>query len=83
MIYQRRGKEKASGSGTWLFLDKRYEITNDIIFIVGSSTSTLEYIPAQPEIKTSEVKNENIEDKEIENTKEENSEKNIINKNES
>ena len=77
------GKEKASGSGTWLFLDKRYEITNDIIFMVGSSTLKLEYIPAQPEIKTSEVKNENIEDKEIENTKEENSEKNIINKNQS
>ena len=70
------GKEKASGSGTWLFLDKRYEITNDIIFMVGSSTLKLEYIPAQPEIKTSEVKNENIEDKKIENTKEENSENN-------
>ena len=45
--------------------------------MVGSSTLKLEYIPAQPKIKTSEVKNENIEDKKIENTKEENREKNI------
>ena len=69
------GKEKASGSGTWLFLDKKYEINNDIIFMVGPSTIKLEYIlPGEnekkeenkegikEEIKT-EKKNENIDDK--------------------
>ena len=67
------GKEKASGSGTWLFLEKRYEITNDIIFMVGSSTIKLEYIKPKPE----KVK------KEIEETKKENiGEKNDININE-
>lgn len=69
------GKEKASGSGTWLFLDKKYEINNDIIFMVGPSTIKLEYIQPgenekkeenkegiKEEIKT-EKKNENIDDK--------------------
>ena len=65
------GKEKASGSGTWLFLDKRYEITNDIIFMVGSSTIIkLEYIPPKLDnsVEKNEVKKENneeIKDKEV------------------
>ena len=41
------GKEKPSGSGTWLFLDKKYEIRSDIIFMVGSSSIKLEYIPPE------------------------------------
>jgi len=69
------GKEKPSGSGTWLFLEKRYEITNDIIFMVGSSTIKLEYIPPQSD--------KDKEDKEIKELKKENSnEKNNMNKNE-
>lgn len=38
------GKEKPSGSGTWLFLEKKYEIKSDTIFMVGSSSIKLEYI---------------------------------------
>jgi len=69
------GKEKPSGSGTWLFLEKRYEITNDIIFMVGSSTIKLEYRPPQSD--------KDKEDKEIKELKKENSnEKNNMNKNE-
>ena len=65
------GKEKPSGSGTWLFLDKRYEITNDIIFMVGSSTIQLEYIKPQSDTeKNKEIKSENKEEKKEENTKE-------------
>ena len=37
------GKEKPSVSGTWLFLDKKYEIKSDMIFMVGSSTIKLDY----------------------------------------
>ena len=37
------GKEKPSGSGTWLFLDKKYEIISNMIFMVGTSTIKLEY----------------------------------------
>ena len=69
------GKEKPSGSGTWLFLEKRYEITNDIIFMVGSSTIKLEYRPPQSD--------KDKEDKEIKELKKENSnEKNNMNKDE-
>ena len=63
------GKEKPSGSGTWLFLEKRYEITNNIIFMVGSSTIKLEYNPPQSdkenkeEKETKEIKKEILEDK--------------------
>ncbi len=65
------GKEKPSGSGTWLFLDKRYEITNDIIFMVGSSTIKLEYIkPQLDDEKNRENKNENKEEKKEEKTNE-------------
>ncbi len=38
------GKEKPSGSGTWLFLDKKYEIKSNMIFMVGTSSIKLEYI---------------------------------------
>ena len=38
------GKERPSGSGTWLFLDKKYEIKSDIFFMVGSSSIKLDYI---------------------------------------
>ncbi len=38
------GKEKSSGSGTWLFLDKKYEIKSNMIFMVGTSSIKLEYI---------------------------------------
>ena len=41
------GKDKPSGSGTWLFLDKKYEIKSDMIFMVGSSSIKLEYIPPE------------------------------------
>ena len=41
------GKEKPSGSGTWLFLDKKYEIKSDMIFMVGSSSIKLDYILPQ------------------------------------
>ena len=63
------GKEKPSGSGTWLFLEKRYEITNNIIFMVGSSTIKLEYNPPQTEKddkkekEIKEIKKEIVEDK--------------------
>ena len=63
------GKEKPSGSGTWLFLEKRYEITNNIIFMVGSSTIKLEYNPPQTdkenkeEKEIKEIKKEILEDK--------------------
>ena len=73
------GKEKPSGSGTWLFLDKRYEITNDIIFVVGSSTIKLEYIKPQEDTDKKEenvVKNEQkIEKEKEENDKKEKKEK--------
>jgi hypothetical protein len=58
------GKEKASGSGTWLFLEKRYEIASDIIFMVGSSnTIKLEYIKPKIEDEKSEIKKEIVEEK--------------------
>jgi len=43
------GKEKPSGSGTWLFLDKKYEIKSDMIFMVGSSSIKLDYILPEKE----------------------------------
>lgn len=43
------GKEKPSGSGTWLFLDKKYEIKSDMIFMVGTSTIQLDYIAPKKE----------------------------------
>ena len=46
------GKEKPSGSGTWLFLDKKYEIQSDMIFMVGSSTIKIDYIPPGNKDKT-------------------------------
>ena len=78
------GKEKASGSGTWLFLEKRYEITNDIIFMVGSSTIKLEYIkPSNEEekkeineIKENNKEKENVDGKNNVNIKEVSGEKN-------
>ena len=66
------GKEKASGSGTWLFLEKRYEITNDIIFMVGSSTIKLEYIKPQPDTAKAEIKKDNIDDKKNSDDKKDN-----------
>ena len=69
------GKEKPSGSGTWLFLEKRYEITNDIIFMVGSSTIKLEYNPPHTD-------KENKEDKEIKKENDIVNEKNNMNKDE-
>ena len=75
------GKEKPSGSGTWLFLDKRYEINSDIIFLVGSSSIKLEYIKPQIDIEKKEekvVKVENEEKKIIENKIEENDKKEKI-----
>ena len=69
------GKEKPSGSGTWLFLEKRYEITNDIIFMVGSSTIKLEYNPPHTD-------KENKEDKEIKKENANINEKNNMNKDE-
>ena len=77
------GKEKPSGSGTWLFLDKRYEINSDIIFLVGSSSIKLEYIKPQIDIEKKEekvVKVENEEKKIIENKIEENEKKKKIEK---
>ena len=78
------GKEKASGSGTWLFLEKRYEITNDIIFMVGSSTIKLEFIKPQTgeekkeinEIKETNKEKENVDGKNNMNIKEVSGEKN-------
>ena len=61
------GKEKASGSGTWLFLEKRYEITNDIIFMVGSSTIKLEYIKPSNEEEKKEINEIKETNKEKEN----------------
>jgi hypothetical protein len=69
------GKEKPSGSGTWLFLDKRYEINNDIIFLVGSSSIKLEYIKPKTDIEKKEDKIEKNEKKIIEDKKEENDKK--------
>ena len=66
------GKEKASGSGTWLFLDKKYEINNDMIFMVGSSTIKLEYILPGKETKNKEenkVQNKDEIKKEINDAK--------------
>ena len=60
------GKEKPSGSGTWLFLEKKYEIKSDIIFMIGSSSIKLDYIlPGTNEVKIegkNEEKNEAKED---------------------
>jgi pSer/pThr/pTyr-binding forkhead associated (FHA) protein len=50
------GKEKPSGSGTWLFLDKKYEIKSDMIFMVGSSSIKLEYILPENKEKSEEEK---------------------------
>lgn len=75
------GKEKPSGSGTWLFLDKRYEINSDIIFLVGSSSIKLEYIKPQIDIEKKEEKVVNVENEEkkiIENKTEENNKKEKI-----
>jgi len=75
------GKEKPSGSGTWLFLDKRYEINSDIIFLVGSSSIKLEYIKPQIDIEKKEEKLVNVENEEkkiIENKTEENNKKEKI-----
>lgn len=55
------GKEKSSGSGTWLFLDKNYEIKNDMIFMVGSSTIKLDYI--LPENIQKEKEKEKVDEK--------------------
>ena len=46
------GKEKPSGSGTWLFLDKKYEIKGDMFFMVGSSSIKLDYILPQKDEKS-------------------------------
>ena len=73
------GKEKASGSGTWLFLEKRYEIASDIIFMVGSSnTIKLEYIKPKIEDEKNETKKEIVDEKKNNenNIKEETKEKN-------
>ena len=46
------GKEKPSGSGTWLFLDRKYEIKTDTIFMVGSSNIKIDYnLPELDNIK--------------------------------
>jgi len=64
------GKEKPSGSGTWLFLDKKYEIKSDMIFMVGTSSIKLDYI--------SQDKNKDISNKdEVQKKDEENKNKNI------
>ena len=53
------GKEKPSGSGTWLFLDKKYEIKSDMIFMVGTSSIKLDYIlPGNQEKIDPDKKNE-------------------------
>ena len=81
------GKEKPSGSGTWLFLDKKYEIKSDIVFMVGSSSIKLDYILSKKldkaddkkEIKKTENKeNKGIKGKENNNNKE--SKENVDNK---
>ena len=52
------GKEKSSGSGTWLFLDKKYEIKSNMIFMVGTSSIKLEYIlPGNKEKKENNKEN--------------------------
>ena len=62
------GKEKPSGSGTWLFLDKKYEIKSDMIFMVGTSSIKLDYI--------SQDKNKDISNKdEVQKKDEENKNK--------
>jgi len=63
------GKEKPSGSGTWLFLDKNYEIKSDMIFMVGSSTIKLDYILPENIEKEKEKLDEK---KDVKNVKEEN-----------
>ena len=50
------GKEKPSGSGTWLFLDKQYEIKSDMIFMVGSSSIKLDYITSENKDETEDIK---------------------------
>ena len=66
------GKEKPSGSGTWLFLDKNYEIKSDMIFMVGSSTIKLDYILPENIEKEKEKLEEKKDVKEVKNVKEEN-----------
>jgi pSer/pThr/pTyr-binding forkhead associated (FHA) protein len=82
------GKEKPSGSGTWLFLDKKYEIKSDIVFMVGSSSIKLDYILSKKldkaddkkEIKKTENKeNKGIKGKENNNNNKE-SKENVDNK---
>ena len=63
------GKERPSGSGTWLFLDKNYEIKSDMIFMVGSSTIKLDYILPENIEKEKEKLDEK---KDVKNVKEEN-----------
>ena len=46
------GKGKSSGNGTWLFLEKKYEIKSDMIFMVGSSSIKLDYILPQKNEKS-------------------------------
>ena len=66
------GKEKPSGSGTWLFLDKNYEIKSDMIFMVGSSTIKLDYILPENREKEKEKLDEKRDLKQVKNVKEEN-----------
>ena len=66
------GKEKPSGSGTWLFLDKNYEIKSNMIFMVGSSTIKLDYILPENIEKEKEIPVEKKDVKETKNAKEEN-----------
>ena len=69
------GKEKPSGSGTWLFLDKKYEIKSDMIFMVGSSSIKLEYILPQKNEKEETSKTKDTEKKEEKNEKTKDAEK--------
>lgn len=67
------GKEKPSGSGTWLFLDKNYEIKSDMIFMVGTSSIKLDYIlPENIEKEKLDEKKDEKEAKEVKDIKEEN-----------
>ena len=50
------GKENPSKSGTWLFLEKSYEIKSDMVFMVGSSIIKLEYILPENKEKVEEDK---------------------------
>ena len=45
------GKEKASGSGTWLYVETKYEIKEDCTFKVGPSTMKLEKIEVNKDNK--------------------------------